>query len=80
VDAGDVRQMKATELSVAARNSARMPGSAALLAKYAKNRGLCQCVVPGSRISSRSRRTSANGSPRSGGDAGRRLRISPGST
>ena len=31
VDAGEVRQMKATELSVAARSSARMPGSAALI-------------------------------------------------
>ena len=36
--------------------------------------------IPGSRISSRSRNTSANGSPRSGGDAGRRPRMSPGST
>ena len=47
VDAGDVRQMKPTEFSVAASSSARIPGSAALTAKYAKKRGLCQCVMPG---------------------------------
>jgi hypothetical protein len=33
VEAGDVRQMKATGLSVAASSSARIPGSDALTAK-----------------------------------------------
>ena len=51
-------------------SSARMPGSEAVLAKYAKKRGLCQCVSAGIRTSSRSRRTAANGSARSGGAAG----------
>ena len=40
VDAGAVRQRKPTELSVAASSSARIPGSAPVVAKYAKNRGM----------------------------------------
>ena len=36
VDAGAVRHRIAIELSVAASSSARIPGSAALVAKYAK--------------------------------------------
>ena len=63
VAAGAVRHKNDTELSVAASSSARIPGSEALVAKYAKYRGCCQWVTPGSSTSSRSRRTAANGSP-----------------
>ena len=42
VAAGDVRQMNATWLSVAAMSSATIPGGDAVVAKYAKKRGCCQ--------------------------------------
>ena len=42
VAAGAVRHRNATELSVAASSSARIAGSAELVAKYAKYRGCCQ--------------------------------------
>ena len=45
--AGDALQRMPTWLRPAIRSSARMPGSAAVVAKYAKYRGLCQCVMPG---------------------------------
>ena len=57
-----------------------MPGSEPVVAKYAKKRGLCQCVIPGMSTSSRSRRTAAKGSGSSGGDAGSAARTAPGST
>ena len=78
VDAGAVRQRKPTLFSVAASSSARIPGSEPDTAKYAKNRGCCQCVTPGSRISSRSRSTASKLSACSGGDAGSFARMSPG--
>ena len=80
VEAGEVRQMNATWLRVAASSSARIAGSAAEMAKYPKKRGLCQLVIAGSRISSRSRSTAANGSPSSGGEGGSARRTSPGRT
>ena len=70
---GEARQRIATWFSVAASSSARIAGSDAVIAKYAKKRGCCQCVIAGRISSSRSRSTSANGSPASGGD-GRQLR------
>ena len=48
--------------------------------KNAKKFGDCQWVTPGRTISSRSRSTASNGSPRSGGRPGSRERTSPGST
>ena len=62
--AGDVRQRIPTWFSPAMRISARTPGSEPVVAKYAKKRGLCQCVIPGMSTSSRSRST-----------AGERLRL-----
>ena len=79
VAAGDVRQSMAFTFSAAVRNSARIPGSLPEMAKYAKNLGWFQCVIPGSRISSRSRRTAANGSACSGGVSGSAALIWPGS-
>ncbi len=70
VAAGEVRQSIAFTFSAAVRNSARIPGSLPEMAKYAKKRGWFQWVIPGRRISSRSRSTAENGSARSGGDAG----------
>jgi hypothetical protein len=67
-------------LSAAVTNSARIPGSVPEIAKYAKKRGWFQCVIPGRRRSSRSRRTAPNGSAPSGGEAGSADLISPGST
>ena len=55
VDAGDARQSSATWFIVAASSSARMPGSDAVTAKYAKKRGCCQFVSAGTISSSRSR-------------------------
>ena len=80
VDAGDARQFSATWFRVAAISSARMPGSDAVTAKYAKKRGCCQFVSAGTISSSRSRRTFANGSACSGGPAGSRADSSPGAT
>ena len=80
VDAGDARQCSATWFIAAAISSARMPGSDAVTAKYAKKRGCCQFVSAGTISSSRSRSTFANGSPCSGGDAGSFAESSPGST
>ena len=74
VEAGDVRQRIAFWLSAAASSSARMAGSELELAKYAKNRGCCQCVIAGRRISSTSFSTAENGSPCSGAVAGSRDR------
>ncbi len=62
VDAGDACQRIATWFIVAASSSARMPGSDAVIAKYAKKRGCCQFVSAGTISSSRSRNTFANGS------------------
>ncbi len=57
-----------------------MPGSDAVMLKYAKKRGWFQCVIPGSRIASRSASTAENGSPVSGAVAGSCARMSPGET
>ena len=70
VDAGDARQRIAFWFIAAASSSARIPGSDAVIAKYAKKRGCCQFVSAGTISSSRSRSTFANGSPCSGGDGG----------
>jgi len=78
--AGEVRQRIPTWFRPAMRSSASTPGSEPVVAKYAKKRGLCQCVVPGRRIESRSATTFENGSGSSGAAAGRAARIAPGST
>ena len=44
---GDVRQSMACALSAADRNSASTPGALPVIAKYAKNPGWFQCVMPG---------------------------------
>ena len=77
---GDARQRIPTWFSAAASSSARIPGSDPVVAKYAKKRGLCQCVIPGGapRRGRAGRRRTAR--PCSGGDGGQRARISPGST
>jgi hypothetical protein len=80
VDAGDARQRIATWFSVAASSSARIPGSDAVTAKYAKKRGCCQFVSAGTISSSRSRSTLANGSACSGADSGSFADSSPGFT
>ena len=80
VDAGDACHRIATWFIVAASSSARMPGSDAVMAKYAKKRGCCQFVSAGTISSSRSWSTFANGSPCSGGDAGSFADSSPGAT
>ena len=80
VAAGDVRQSIAFWLSAAISSSARIPGSEAVMPKYAKKRGWFQCVMPGSRIESRSASTAENGSPTSGARAGSCARIAPGAT
>jgi hypothetical protein len=80
VDAGEARQRIATWLTVAARSSARMPGSDAVVAKYAKKRGCCQFVSAGTINSSRSRSTFANGSACSGAASGSFADSSPGFT
>ena len=77
VAAGEVRQMNATWLRVAAISSAMIPGGEAVVAKYAKNRGCCQWVTPGSKMS-RSARIASNDSASSGGAEGRAARIWPG--
>ena len=80
VAAGEVRQSIAFWLRAAIRSSARIPGSDAVMPKYAKKRGWFQCVMPGSRIESRSASTAENGSPVSGAFSGSCARISPGAT
>ena len=80
VAAGEVAHPIALTFSVAISSSARIPGSEPVFAKNAKNLGWFQSVSPGTISSSKSRRTSANGSAVSGGDAGSFARISPGRT
>ena len=78
VAAGDESHVIALTFSAAISSSARMPGSEPVFANHAKKRGWFQCVIPGRITSSRSRSIASNGSPCSGGDSGRRARISPG--
>ena len=78
--AGEVRQRIPTWLSAAIRSSARTPGSEAVVAKYAKKRGLCQCVSPGMSTASRSAARPRTAPDRPGARAEGAARISPGST
>ena len=52
---------------------------AELEGKYAKKRGCCQCVMPGTMSRSKSAKIASNRSGVSGGDAAMRAAISPGS-
>ena len=66
--------------SPADTSSARIDGGDAFAGNHANQPGDCQCVMPGSTISSRSRISASNGSGSSGACAGSFARISPGST
>ena len=60
--------------------SARMDGPDVFAGKKAKKLGLCQWVIPGRMMLSRSASTRSKGSPCSGGEWGNRERMSPGFT
>ena len=76
--AGEVRQRIPIWFRPAMSSSARIPGSEAVLAEIREEARALPVREAGMSTSSRSRRTAANGSACSGGDAGSRARISPG--
>jgi len=78
VAAGEVRQSIAFTSSAAASASARIVTGAALIEKYAKNRGWFQWVIPGTTSRSKSPKIASNVSPSSGGAAGSAAISSPG--
>ena len=80
VAAGEVCQIMHWAPSVAVSISASTEGGLELAGKKAKNPGCCQWVMPGTMRSRKSAKMRAMGSASSGGAAGSRAAISPGST
>ena len=70
VPTGEVRHSIAFWPSAAVSSSPRIPGPEALVAKYAKKPGCCQCVRLGTIRRSTSARIASSGSPCSGGRPG----------